>query len=218
LPPVQIVTAEPASHATRFRELFQGRYLARTLLVWVIWASDYIVAYGLQSWIPTLYREVYHLSLQQSLSYAAWTPAGSVAGSLLCALLIDRTGRRRWFAGSFVLLAAGLIELATYGAATAEGMLVGYFFCSMWTGSMSMAIFLYTAEIYPTRMRSIGVSCASAWLRIAATVGPVLVGYVLPRWGISGVFGMLAASAVIGSIAALFMIETRLRVLEEVSP
>ena len=218
LPPPATITTEPAGTTTQFRELFQGRYLARTLLVWVVWAADYIIAYGLQGWIPTLYREVYHLSLQQSLSYAVWTPAGSVAGSLLCALVIDRTGRRLWFVGAFTLLAVGLIELATIGAATAEGMLVGYFFCSMWLGSTSMAIFLYTAEIYPTRMRAIGVSWASAWLRIAATVGPLIVGFILPRYGIAGVFGTFAGAAVIGTIATFFMIETRMRVLEEVSP
>ena len=218
LPPVPPLGAKPAGMPTRFRELFQGQYLARTLLAWVLWASAYVIAYGLQGWIPTLYRDVYHLSLQQSLSYAAWSPAGTVLGSILCALVIDRTGRRLWFLGAFALLAAGLIELATVGAATAQGMLIGYFFCSMWLGSIAMAIFLYTAEIYPTRMRAIGVSWATCWLRIAATIGPIIVGFVLPRWGIAGVFGMFAGAAVIGTVAAFFMIETRLRVLEEVSP
>ena len=61
---------QPLGKTTRWQELFQGRYRARTLLVWVLWASCYIISYGLQGWIPTLYREVYHLPLQQSLNYA----------------------------------------------------------------------------------------------------------------------------------------------------
>ena len=81
-----------------------------------------------------------------------------------------------------------------------------------------MSIFLYTAEIYPTRMRALGVSWASFWLRAAATVGPLIVGFVLPRYGISGVFLTFSIFAIIGCIAATFMIETRRRVLEEVSP
>jgi hypothetical protein len=40
--------------------------------------------YGLQGWIPTLYREIYHLTLQQSLNYAVAAPLGSVLGSLIC--------------------------------------------------------------------------------------------------------------------------------------
>ena len=218
LPPIQEITTKPEATETRWQELFQGRYLSRTLLVWVMWASSYIISYGLQGWIPTLYREVYHLSLQQSLTYAIASPAGSVLGALICALLIDRTGRRYWFIGAFFLVAAGLIQLWAFGAGTALGMLIGYGFCAMWLGSINMSIFLYTAELYPTRMRALGVSWASFWLRVAATVGPLVVGFVLPRYGISGVFLVFSIFGLTGCAAALFMIETRRRVLEEVSP
>jgi MFS transporter, putative metabolite:H+ symporter len=156
--------------------------------------------------------------LQQSLNYAVAAPVGTVLGSILCATLIDRVGRRLWFIAAFLLLTAGLVELWTVGADTAVGMLIGYGFCSLWTGSLSMSIFLYTAEIYPTRMRALGVSWATFWLRIAATAGPLMVGFILPRWGIGGVFLVFALVALIGFAAALFMIETSRRVLEEVSP
>ena len=109
LPPVQELKLERIGHGTRWQELFEGRYLSRTLLVWVLWTSGYVISYGLQTWIPTLYREVYHLPLQQSLNYAVASPAGSVIGSLICAGLIDRTGRRYWFVGAFFLVAAGLV-------------------------------------------------------------------------------------------------------------
>jgi putative MFS transporter len=218
LPPVAALNAAPASQKTRWQELFEGRYRKRTLLVWVIWASSYIISYGMQGWVPTLYREVYHLPLQQSLNYAIASPAGSLIGSVICAFLIDATGRRYWFTGAFFLVAAGLIELWAVGANTAFGMMLGHGFISMWLGSMNMSIFLYTAEIYPTRMRALGVSWASFWLRMAATVGPLIVGFTLPRYGISGVFLAFSVFAIIGCIAATFMIETRRRVLEEVSP
>jgi putative MFS transporter len=216
--PAPALTQKPLSNETRWQELFEGRYRSRTLLVWVLWASCYIIAYGLQNWIPTLYREVYHLPLQQALNYSIFSPAGSLIGSLICAFMIDRTGRRYWFTAAFSLTAAGLIWLWAFGAATALGMLIGFMFCSAWLGSMNMTIFLYTAEIYPTRMRALGVSWASFWLRAAATVGPLIVGFALPRYGISGVFLTFSIFAVIGCIAATFMIETRRRVLEEVSP
>jgi len=218
LPPVPELKLETLERQTRWQELFEGRYLSRTLLVWVIWASSYIISYGLQGWIPTLYREVYHLPLQQALNYAIFSPVGSLIGSLLCAFLIDSTGRRYWFTAAFFLAAAGLIWLWAFGADTAFGMLIGYMFCAAWLGSMNMTIFLYTAEIYPTRMRALGVSWGSFWLRAAATVGPLIVGFTLPRYGISGVFLAFSIFAIIGCIAATFMIETRRRVLEEVSP
>src|SRR5580704_6868532 len=188
LPPLPQINARSAASKTRLRELFAGRYARRTLLVWVVWASSYIISYGLQGWIPTLYREIYHLTLQQSLNYAVAAPLGSLLG------------------------------LWAIGARTALGMLLGYGFLSMWLGSINMSIFLYTAEIYPTRMRALGVSWASFWLRVAATVGPLVVGFALPRYGISGVFLIFSIFALTGGIAAIFMVETGGRVLEEVSP
>ncbi len=216
-PPADFKMAKTGAR-TRWQELFQGQYRRRTLLVWVLWASTYLISQGMQSWVPTLYREVYHLSLQQSLNYAVAAPLGTVLGAILCALLIDRTGRRLWFIGAYILVLAGLIELWAVGSATAFGMVLGYGFTTLWTGSVSMSIFLYTAEIYPTRMRALGLSWATFWLRIAATVGPLMVGFVLPSYGIGGVFFAMSIVALIGGVAAVFMVETRQRVLEEVSP
>jgi hypothetical protein len=54
--------------------------------------------------------------------------------------------------------------------------------------------------------------------RVAATVGPLVVGFALPRYGISGVFLIFSIFALTGGIAAIFMDETSGRVLEEVSP
>ena len=218
LPPPTQINAPPAASKTRPRELFESRYVQRTLLVWVLWTSSYIISYGLQGWIPTLYREIYHLTLQQSLNYSIAAPLGSVLGSLLCVFLIDRVGRRAWFIGAFLLAMVSLVALWLIGARSALGILLGYCFLSMWLGSMNMSIFLYTAEIYPTRMRALGVSWASFWLRVAATVGPLVVGFALPHYGISGVFLIFSIFALTGTIAATFMIETRGRVLEEVSP
>ena len=218
LPPVVPLNVVALHTKTRWQELFQGAYRRRTLLVWVLWASTYLVSQGLQSWIPTLYRTVYNLSLQQSLNYAVAAPVGTVIGAFFCAILIDRTGRRLWFIGAYILLACGLFELWFTGGETAFGMMLGYGFCSLWTGSVSMSIFLYTAEIYPTRMRAMGISWATFWLRVAATVGPLLVGYILPMYGISGVFMLFTGVTCIGLVAAWFMTETTKRVLEEVSP
>jgi MFS transporter, putative metabolite:H+ symporter len=218
LPPVPDLIIQPLGNQTRWQELFQGRYLSRTFLVWILWAASYIISYGLAGWIPTLYREVYHLPLQQALNYSIAGPAGSLLGSVICAFMIDWTGRRYWFTAAFFLTAASLIELWAVGSNTALGMLLGYGFSQIWLGSMNMSIFLYTAEIYPTRMRALGVSWASFWLRMAATVGPLIVGFTLPRYGIGGVFLAFSIFAVIGCAAATYMIETRRRVLEEVSP
>jgi len=79
-------------------------------------------------------------------------------------------------------------------------------------------LYLYTPEIYPTRMRAIGTGAATCWLRLASAAGPVLVGYLVTAHGTGAVFLMFAAAGAIGAVAGLGMLETRNRRLEEVAP
>jgi MFS transporter, putative metabolite:H+ symporter len=85
-------------------------------------------------------------------------------------------------------------------------------------GSINAVLYLYTPEVYPTRMRAIGTGLATSWLRLASAVGPALVGLLLSRQGIAAVFVMFTCVALIGGAAAVSMIETRSRQLEEIAP
>ena len=85
-------------------------------------------------------------------------------------------------------------------------------------GSVNAVLYLYTPEIYPTRMRAIGTGSATCWLRLASAVGPLIVGFMVAREGIDMVFLMFAAFAAVGAVAATQRIETRNRRLEDIAP
>jgi putative MFS transporter len=85
-------------------------------------------------------------------------------------------------------------------------------------GTTTVMLYLYTPEIYPTRMRAIGTGLATSWLRAASAAAPAIVGVVLTAQGVAAVFLMFACTTVIGFIAATRMIETTNRSLEEISP
>jgi putative MFS transporter len=208
------VVQKPASLADLFGQL----YLRRTLVVWVIWFTAYFVNYGLSIWLPTVYRTVFKLPLDQSLRYGLITQAAGLIGTLICALAIDGVGRRLWFAVSFAAAAIALGALAAYPAPTAEQVLtcmtIAYFFVS----TINIGVYLYTPELYPTRVRALGVGTATAWLRFASMLGPILVGRLIPS-GLPAVFLAFAAAAGIAAvITGLFAVETKGRVLEEASP
>ena len=74
---------------------------------------------------------------------------------------------------------------------------------------MNAVLYLYTPEIYPTRMRAIGTGAATCWLRLASAAGPLLVGYLVAVRGTGAVFLMFAGAGVIGAVAALGMLETQ---------
>ncbi len=90
----------------------------------------------------------------------------------------------------------------------------------MCISTLSLALYLYTAELYPTRVRALGTSTATAWLRLASILGPQVVGFIIAGGGAGGnvflVFGLVVLFACV--TVALFATETKARVLEEISP
>ena len=203
---------------TRWSELLSAVYLGRTLVVWVLWASAYFITNGLNNWMPTLYNRVYGLSLDQALRAGTLTNIAQVAVLLGCAFAIDRIGRRRWTMVGFVAGAVLLAALGTWASGSVAAVITLVTLSYGIVGSVNAVLYLYTPEIYPTRMRAIGTGAATCWLRLASAAGPVLVGYLVARSGTAAVFLMFAAAGVIGAIAATAMLETRNRRLEEIAP
>jgi putative MFS transporter len=208
----------PQRSRGRWGELLSPAYRGRTLIAWVLWASAYLVANGLNNWMPTLYTTLYHLELTQALRAASLTNVAQVVLVLICALVIDRTGRKYWMMGAFGMGAVTLGILGFGGAKDVSWLIVLGTISYGLIGSIAAVVYLYTPEIYPTRMRAVGTGVATSWLRIASAIGPALIGLMLGKGGgIDSVFLMFAAVAIVGLIAATRMIETRNLRLEEIS-
>ena len=207
----------PPRSGGRFGELLSPTYRSRTLIAWILWASAYLVANSLNNWLPTLYTTVYHLALPQALRAASMTNVAQVALVLLCAMVIDRTGRKYWLMGAFGGGAVLLGLLAFGGTQDVSWVVVLSTLSYGLIGSIAAVVYLYTPEIYPTRMRAIGTGVATSWLRIGSAIGPTLVGFMLGKGGVDSVFLMFAAVALVGLLAATRMIETRNLRLEEIA-
>jgi putative MFS transporter len=186
--------------------------------VWVLWATAFFIANSLNNWLPTLYRSVYHLPLQTALRAASMTNVAQVALLLICAYVIDRVGRRNWTVSAFCLAAILFACLGLFAAHDVwSAMVLGTLSYGL-IGSIAAVLYLYTPEVYPTRMRATSTGLATSWLRLASAVGPSLAGLLLHKRGIGSVFVMFAVAAVVGAICALRMTETRERSLEEIAP
>ena len=203
---------------SRWRELLSPVYRGRTLIVWTLWASAFFIANSLNNWMPTLYHEVYGLDLREALRAASMTNVAQVVMLILCAFTIDRIGRRNWTVGSFIVGALLLGTLALGGTKDLTLVMLLATLAYGAIGSIAAVLYLYTPEVYPTRMRAIGTGLATSWLRLASAAGPALVGLLLSRQGIDSVFVMFTGVALIGAAAAVSMIETRSRQLEEIAP
>jgi putative MFS transporter len=204
--------------STRWSELLSSLYMRRTLVVWVLWACAYFITNGLNNWMPTLYNRVYGLSLDQALRAGTLTNVAQVAILLGCAFAIDRLGRRGWTMVCFLAGAVLLAALGSFASGSVAAVITLVTISYGIVGSVNAVLYLYTPEIYPTRMRALGTGAATCWLRLASAAGPVLVGYLVVHSGTAAVFLMFAAAGVVGAVAATAMLETRNRRLEEIAP
>ncbi len=219
LPAVTLPERPPVAARARgkWSELLSPAYRGRTLIVWVLWASAFLIANSLNNWMPTLYTTVYHLGVPQALRAASMTNVAQVMLLLLCAVVIDRTGRKLWMMGAFGL-GAVLLAMLAFGAAREVSWVIVLTTLSYGLiGSINAVVYLYTPEIYPTRMRAIGTGVATSWLRIASAIGPWLIGFMLGEGGVDSVFLMFAGVAVLGLLASTRMIETRNLRLEDIA-
>ena len=205
------------SRPTRWSELLSPAYRTRTLIVWSLWYCAYFVANGLNNWLPSLYNTVYHMGLQSSLRAASLTNVAQVIMLLVCAFSIDRIGRRNWTLASFIGGAALLGILSFVAAASVSSVMILATLSYGLIGSTNAVLYLYTPEIYPTRIRAIGTGLATSWLRLASALGPSLVGIMVSATGIGSVFLMFAAVSIAGAFSAVHMIETRGQRLEEIA-
>jgi len=220
LPEPVVRPVDPKATArSDWRELFRGIYLKRTLMIWALWITVYVINNGLVTWLPTLYQQVFKLPLQTSLLYGWVTSAVGVVASVVCALYIDKVGRKRWYAIAFLLATVPFVILTALGATTATQVVILAPIAYAILQTIAFSLYLYSAEIYPTRLRAVGTGFGSAWLRAASSVGPLLVGFVVADLGIRYVFAAFAVVALIGGVVTMrYAIETKGRVLEELSP
>jgi putative MFS transporter len=213
------VAPPPVRKRTDLRELFTPYYRMRTLVLWSIWGLSFFVTQALNSWLPTIYRQELHLSVQQALEFTLATHCISITSAIAVALAIDHVGRKIWIGSALLVGALSLLTLALQGGTNPIFMLVCATIANFSLASVSVSIYVFTSELYPTRMRALGCGMGSTVRNIFTTLSPWLVALMLSSYGLPGVFTMLGLAPLIPCLMIFaFGTETKGRVLEEVSP
>lgn len=218
LPAVAAIASDPIQKGN-WTELFGRRYLPRMIVASALWICAYFITNGLLVWLPTLFTRVYKLPIQQALNYSLLANIVGLISFVACAFVIDRLGRRLTFGLAFLIGSLPLFALWWLQGGTAESMMYLATIAILFITICNGGLYLYTPELFPTRLRAMGASWSTFWLRAASIAGPYAVGAILPAYGLSGVFLACALVGVVGAlICFLFAVETGGRVLEEISP
>ena len=223
LPPPR-VTPHPAPRKTRLAELFAGIYARRTVLLWTQWAATFFVAYGYSIWLPTLYVRIGGMPVNNALLLTLVTWAATLTTMYLEAWLLEKVGRKPLFIFGFAMITLGGSFGATmvlfFHATGWQILFASALIMGLGTALNSSACVNYTAELYPTRMRGLGIATGSSMNRLASIFSPFAVGALLNAgYGIEAVFAMFAVAGLIGLVVLIALgVETKGRTLEELSP
>ncbi|MFC7882880.1 MFS transporter [Streptomyces sp. NPDC057376] len=211
--------APPAPAKSGLRELLTGRYGKRTLVIGLLWFTGYFANYGITSWLPTIYEDHFDLDLSTALLYSTVTSCAGLAGCLIVALTVDRVGRRNTVIWCMAAAALCLLLLGLAGGDSATGVLAWTSLAAVFLFGSNICLYLYTPELFPTRIRALGSSVGGAMNRLGVILGPIVVGAIYAGGAIGTVFVTLAAVALAGSLsAAVGAEETSGRTLEDVAP
>jgi putative MFS transporter len=137
---------------------------------------------------------------------------------------VDKHGRVPWFAGAFTVAAlgavAGAIVIGPMGMRGWQPLLACGLVMGLGSSVTGLGVYLYTPELYPTRMRAWATATGSSLNRLGSFIAPSVVGWMLAEYdALALVFAMLAVVASFGAVVVWTLgEETKRTTLETLSP
>lgn len=185
---------EPVVPRGSFGEIWRGRYLSRTVMLILFNIFQTVGFYGFANWVPTLLVSKGVL-VTKSLEYTFIIAIAAPFGPLLCSAIADRI-ERKW---QIVLAALGVAVFGLLFSQTtaAAAIVVLGVLITLASNIMSVSFHAYQAELYPTRIRALAVGFVYSWSRLSVVFMSFLIAFFLERFGVTGVFALIAGSMLI---------------------
>jgi MFS transporter, putative metabolite:H+ symporter len=192
----------PAGPAT----VFTGDLRRPSLLILAVWLLVSVSYYGVFVWLPSQLASLGHGFLRGQ-GFLVLLALAQLPGYALAAFGVERWGRR---ATLIAFLSLGAISCALFVAASsplllaAALLLMSFAFLGAWG-----ALYAFTPEIFPTRLRATGMGLAGAMARLGGLLAPsALAAVVLVSFGAAiALFAVLLALAALATYA--INLETR---------
>lgn len=215
LPPARHVpVATPRK--TPFSALFSRDMRSRTLLAALTCMTANIAVYGFVAWLPSFFVKQ-GLTVVQSLGFTTLMALGAPGGAVIGFLLGDRIGRRRGlliFSVATIILGVIYPQMRDATSITVVGFVL---VTSIYT-IVTLGLFGYIPELFPTEYRLRGTGVAGMCGRAASMSTPYLAVALFQKFGLPGVLGMVTGFLVLLIVTMLIVrIETNQHSLEEIS-
>jgi MFS transporter, AAHS family, 4-hydroxybenzoate transporter len=195
------INEEPTNARFPVGQLFAEGRAARTLLLWLMFFCNILSLYFMTSWFPTLVHSA-GVPLRQSVLISTLIQVGSIAGTVLLALVVARRPVFPTLGIGFLFGAVSLCLLSRAGNSvpylTGMAFLAGFLVIGTQTAANAAS-----AVLYPTAIRSTGVGWALGIGRIGSILGPAIGGALVGlHWSVSTLFLAAAAPAAVAGLLA----------------
>jgi putative MFS transporter len=205
----EVPAEEPRSSV---RDLFAERLRSRAVTTALIWIALNISYYGLFLWLPFVLQSEknFHVDVYLLLTLSALSQFPGYAAAIW---LVERIGHKPTLAAFLVL--GGLSAVAFAKADTQTVYVTALFFVGFFNLGAWGAVYPYTSETFPTRLRSSAFGLMEGVGKAAAIAGPYIFGHLndatgSTTWSLTLIASVMAAG---GVVAAIYGRETRGRAL-----
>jgi len=186
--------------------LFAGSLRRPSLMILSVWFLVSLSYYGVFVWLPSQLAAAGHGFVRGQM-FLVLLALAQLPGYALAAYGVERWGRRLTLIG-FLLLSAGgcllYVVAGTAGTIAAATLLMSFALLGTWG-----ALYAFTPEIYPTRLRATGMGTAGALARFGGLLAPTAVGAVV-LVSFEAAIALFALLLLVGALATYAIdVETR---------
>ncbi|NXS78315.1 SVOP protein, partial [Erpornis zantholeuca] len=218
----------------KMRDLFTPHFRWTTLLLWFIWFSNAFSYYGLVLLTTELFQagDVCSISsrrqevkakcsltceylTEEDYTDLLWTTLSEFPGVLVTLWIIDRIGRKKTMALSFLVFS--FCSLLLFLCVGRNVLTVLLFIARAFISGGFQAAYVYTPEVYPTATRALGLGTCSGMARVGALITP-FIAQVMLESSVYLTLVVYSGCCLLAALASCFLpIETTGRGLQESS-
>lgn len=202
--PVEAENAE-AGKRVKLSKIFSGGELLGTILLWLVFAINLAMFYGLQSWLPTILHE-HGYSAGTLATAASMTTIGGIVVAFIVGPAMDRLGAYGAL-GTLYLLGCGFLVLMSFTlGASIWVVLVATFLIGCAVSGGQKSVIALATTFYPEEIRSTGVGWALGVGRLGGIAGPLILGGMLSAgWTHQQLFLTLAIPSALCGLIVLYL-------------
>lgn len=202
--PVEAENAE-AGKRVKLSKIFSGGELLGTILLWLVFAINLAMFYGLQSWLPTILHE-HGYSAGTLATAASMTTIGGIVVAFIVGPAMDRLGAYGAL-GTLYLLGCGFLVLMSFTlGASIWVVLVATFLIGCAVSGGQKSVIALATTFYPEEIRSTGVGWALGVGRLGGIAGPLILGGMLSAgWTHQQLFVTLAIPSALCGLIVLYL-------------